>query len=348
MLFLIVEIKQAQIIDLKSDLVDTRATKDVLQKETDNLMIELHTLQLKYQSMVKNIEDDSILKKLKEELSKRREENYSKAALKAQIDQLTQENDELKEYIVNLQSEIYGARLAAKYLDKELAGRIQQIQLLGKNLNADQHERLWNQLEAEIHLHRHKTVIKACRGKKGLTNKLPTPPNHDFESLKKQQGIGELREINLKRNEGESIGISITGGKEHGVPILISEIHPDSPAFKSKKLFVGDAILCVDDIELKNARHSEAVNILSSLKGDVKLKVLFVAPDYDSDDDSSSLNNSQFEYPFIVDKKTTTTTPIKIPKVVKNYLRKNERLNGDYREVTQLSRSNSVVTDDND
>lgn len=26
-----------------------------------------------------------------------------------------------------------------------------------------EHDRLWNQLEAEIHLHRHKTVIRACR-----------------------------------------------------------------------------------------------------------------------------------------------------------------------------------------
>jgi golgi-associated PDZ and coiled-coil motif-containing protein len=308
-------------------------------------MIELHSLQLKYQSVVKNIEDETIIKKLNEEFYKRREENYNKAALKAQIDKLTQENDEFKEYIVNLQSEIYGARLAAKYLDKELAGRIQQIQLLGKNLGIDQHERLWNQLEAEIHLHRHKTVIKACRGKKGLTNKLPTPANHDFESLKKQQGIGELREVYLKRDEGESIGVSITGGKEHGVPILISEIHPNSPAFRSNQLFVGDAILFVGDVDLKNVRHSEAVDTLSNLKGDVKLKVLFVAPDYDSDDDSSSLNYSHFDYPFINDAKTMSN---RVPKVVKNYLKKNGRLNGDYTIENKRSRSNSLATDEND
>ena len=33
------------------------------------------------------------------------------------------ENEKLKSEILNLQSEIYGSRLAAKYLDKELAGR---------------------------------------------------------------------------------------------------------------------------------------------------------------------------------------------------------------------------------
>ena len=38
--------------------------------------------------------------------------------------------------------------------------RIQQIQLLGRDLKGAEHDRLWNQLEAEIHLHRHKTVIR--------------------------------------------------------------------------------------------------------------------------------------------------------------------------------------------
>jgi len=44
--------------------------------------------------------------------------------------------------------------------------RIQQIQLLGRNIKPPNFEKMWHQLEAEIHLHRHKTVIKACRGSK--------------------------------------------------------------------------------------------------------------------------------------------------------------------------------------
>ena len=34
---------------------------------------------------------------------------------------------------------------------------------MGRELKGEQHERLWKQLEAEIHLHRHKTVVKVCR-----------------------------------------------------------------------------------------------------------------------------------------------------------------------------------------
>lgn len=55
----------------------------------------------------------------------------------------------------------------------------------------------------------------------------------------------------------------IQGGKEHGVPILISEIHPTQPAERCGGLHVGDAILAVNNINLRDAKHKEAVTILS-------------------------------------------------------------------------------------
>ncbi len=56
--------------------------------------------------------------------------------------------------------------------------RIQQIQLLGRDMKGAEHDKLWNQLEAEIHLHRHKTVIRACRGRTSKKKKLPIPIGH--------------------------------------------------------------------------------------------------------------------------------------------------------------------------
>ena len=53
------------------------------------------------------------------------------------------------------------------------------------------------------------------------------------------------------------------GGKEHGVPILVSEIHESQPADRCKGLYVGDAILSVNGLDLRNAKHAEAVQILS-------------------------------------------------------------------------------------
>ena len=204
--------------------------KSVGEKELEKLMIELHSLQLKLQKP--SLDDgDLIKKKLEGELNKRKEDGINVAVIQAKLQELQKENDELKQYCVNLQSEIYGARLAAKYLDKELAGRIQQIQLLGKDLKPADHERLWNQLEAEIHLHRHKTVIRACRGKRYQANnnntqqqqqqhqsvgnnnnnnheeKLAAPPNHDFQSLKRRQGVGDVRTVLLKKEPKEGLGI---------------------------------------------------------------------------------------------------------------------------------------------
>lgn len=51
--------------------------------------------------------------------------------LRTENAQLQVENAALRNSVLALNSEVYGAKLAAKYLDKELAGRIQQLQLLG-------------------------------------------------------------------------------------------------------------------------------------------------------------------------------------------------------------------------
>lgn len=45
------------------------------------------------------------------------------ARMECQVKQLEKENTGLRNHVFSLQGEVYGARLAAKYLDKELAGR---------------------------------------------------------------------------------------------------------------------------------------------------------------------------------------------------------------------------------
>lgn len=99
--------------------------------------------------------------------------------------------------------------------------RIQQIQLLGRNLKGDEHNMLWSQIESEIHLHRHKTVIRACRGRQAgaasNNKKVPSPPkpeiteNDNVASVgRKKRGIGEPRLVKLHRDKNEGLGISIT------------------------------------------------------------------------------------------------------------------------------------------
>lgn len=45
------------------------------------------------------------------------------ARLDAEVKLYKKENEALRRHMAVLQAEVYGARLAAKYLDKELAGR---------------------------------------------------------------------------------------------------------------------------------------------------------------------------------------------------------------------------------
>jgi hypothetical protein len=146
--------KQAQIVDLKSDSINLKARNSVIEKENDKIMIELHTQLLKYQTMLKsqqNLDDGDLIKrKLEEELNKRKEEAINVTILQETLNEFKKENEELKQFAIDLQSEIYGARLAAKYLDKELAGRIQQIQLLGRDRKTFDHEHLWHQLEGKL------------------------------------------------------------------------------------------------------------------------------------------------------------------------------------------------------
>jgi hypothetical protein len=90
--------------------------------------------------------------------------------------------------------------------------RIQQLQLLGREMRGEVKDRLWRQLESEILLHRHKTVIRACRGRGngvGSDIAIPAsePPSTDNRS---QQGIGEPRFVTLQREAGDGLGLSIT------------------------------------------------------------------------------------------------------------------------------------------
>ncbi|XP_056125104.1 Golgi-associated PDZ and coiled-coil motif-containing protein isoform X1 [Rhinichthys klamathensis goyatoka] len=286
---------EAQLVDLRSELTDVQAEKVVVEQEVHEQLLQLHAMQLKLQAKGgQAVDSDSIKDRMpvpsvedkEKELEASKKEKVKEAKLEAEVKMLKKENEALRRHIAVLQAEVYGARLAAKYLDKELAGRVQQIQLLGRDMKGPAHDKLWNQLEAEIHLHRHKTVIRACRGRNDPKKPLPSPVGHETDSLKKTQGVGPIRKVVLSKEDHEGLGISITGGKEHGVPILISEIHPTQPAERCGGLHVGDAILAVNNINLRDAKHKEAVTILSQQRGEIEFEVVYVAPEVDSDDEN--------------------------------------------------------------
>lgn len=61
------------------------------------------------------------------EIAKYKQDAAKEARLECQVKQVEKENAMLRKHIFSLQGEVYGARLAAKYLDKELAGRYTMV-----------------------------------------------------------------------------------------------------------------------------------------------------------------------------------------------------------------------------
>lgn len=51
--------------------------------------------------------------------------------------------------------------------------------------------------------------------------------------------------VQIRRDKNGGLGLSIKGGAEHKLPILISKIYKDQAADITGQLFVGDAIIKV-------------------------------------------------------------------------------------------------------
>ncbi len=73
---------------------------------------------------------------------------------------------------------------------------------------------------------------------------------------------GQKRIVRVGKEDANGLGISIKGGRENKMPILISKIFKGMAADKTEKLYVGDAILSVNGEDLREATHDEAVKAL--------------------------------------------------------------------------------------
>lgn len=80
------------------------------------------------------------------------------------------------------------------------------------------------------------------------------------------------RTIIIRKKPDEGLGISIKGGRENKMPILISKIFPGMPADQTGDLFVGDAILSVNEMNLREASHEQAVEALKKAGENVTLE----------------------------------------------------------------------------
>ncbi|XP_061577257.1 beta-2-syntrophin [Cololabis saira] len=89
-------------------------------------------------------------------------------------------------------------------------------------------------------------------------------------------GSEALRKVRVVKQESGGLGISIKGGRENRMPILISKIFPGLAADQSRALRVGDAILSVNGNDLREATHDMAVQALKKAGKEVTLEVKYI------------------------------------------------------------------------
>ncbi|XP_072656704.1 alpha-1-syntrophin isoform X2 [Canis lupus baileyi] len=82
----------------------------------------------------------------------------------------------------------------------------------------------------------------------------------------------QRRRVTVRKADAGGLGISIKGGRENKMPILISKIFKGLAADQTEALFVGDAILSVNGEDLSSATHDEAVQVLKKTGKEVVLE----------------------------------------------------------------------------
>ncbi|XP_069508234.1 alpha-1-syntrophin isoform X2 [Ambystoma mexicanum] len=84
------------------------------------------------------------------------------------------------------------------------------------------------------------------------------------------------RTVRVSKQDVGGLGISIKGGRENKMPILISKIFKGLAADQTEALYVGDAILSVNGCDLSDATHDEAVQALKRTGKEVVLDVKYM------------------------------------------------------------------------
>ncbi|CAG9796266.1 unnamed protein product [Diatraea saccharalis] len=98
-----------------------------------------------------------------------------------------------------------------------------------------------------------------------IQREAPAPPQPP-----RDKNVPHARErmVQITRQKVGGLGLSIKGGSEHKLPILISKIYKDQAADQTGQLFVGDAVIKVNGEYITACKHDDAVNILRNA-GDI-------------------------------------------------------------------------------
>ncbi|XP_057598645.1 gamma-2-syntrophin [Hippopotamus amphibius kiboko] len=106
-----------------------------------------------------------------------------------------------------------------------------------------------------------------------LTKEVLTIQKQDVICVSGSNHSANHRTVTLRRQPAGGLGLSVKGGVEHGVPVVISKIFRDHAADQTGMLFVGDTLLQVNGINVQNATHGEVVHLLRNAGNEVTVAV---------------------------------------------------------------------------
>lgn len=107
-------------------------------------------------------------------------------------------------------------------------------------------------------------------------SKLDSTSSQGGEFQVPEHVLNQVRVVRVIKQEVGGLGISIKGGRENKMPILISKIFKGLAADQTGSLYVGDAILAVNGEDLREATHDEAVQALKRAGREVELTVRYL------------------------------------------------------------------------
>ncbi|XP_074656161.1 gamma-1-syntrophin-like isoform X2 [Tubulanus polymorphus] len=121
--------------------------------------------------------------------------------------------------------------------------------------------------------------VKLCLTEDSLTiKKEELVYVHSSSDEVENSGVSRERTVTVKRERIGGLGLSIKGGAEHHLPILVSRIFKDQAADKTGQLFVGDAITKVNGVNIEKYNHDNAVLCLRDAGEDVMITVKHFRP----------------------------------------------------------------------
>nr|XP_021149172.1 gamma-2-syntrophin [Columba livia] len=153
-----------------------------------------------------------------------------------------------------------------------------------------------------------------------LTKEVLTIQKQDVVCVSGSDHSANHRTVTLHRQPVGGLGLSIKGGAEHKVPVVISKIFKDQAADQTGMLFIGDAIIQVNGINVESATHEEVVHLLRNAGDEVTITVQYLrdAPSFlklplgspgPSSDHSSGASSPLFDSGLHLNGNSTNTAP---------------------------------------